>query len=277
MWDNTVFIYCSDNGGDAAAIGSGSNVPLRGRKMNLFEGGVRVPAFIHSQLLPSKVQRTRYDYMFHISDWLPTIVHGIISRKDLLDDLSTAQGSLDGVNHWSAIREGSDSSTDDNYPSKAPRTEILVGMDYLNFDDEWTGYDTAAVIVGYDKLITNEVNETWWPIPGVDIVTREPLFTMTGTPVYTYLFNLRDDPEERVDLSLLYPEKVEELKLVLASYHATMVDSMYCPTVDPIADTILSEKGFVAPWTTTDETCPLRVLATGEEQVDFNPSFLSDD
>jgi hypothetical protein len=53
MWDETIFIYASDNGGDTAAVGSGNNMPLRGRKSNYFEGGVRVPAFIYSKLLPS--------------------------------------------------------------------------------------------------------------------------------------------------------------------------------------------------------------------------------
>ncbi len=37
--DNTLVLFISDNGGDGAA----NNVPLRGKKAELFEGGVRVP------------------------------------------------------------------------------------------------------------------------------------------------------------------------------------------------------------------------------------------
>jgi arylsulfatase A-like enzyme len=37
--DNTLVIFVSDNGGDA----NGRNLPLRGRKSSLFEGGIRVP------------------------------------------------------------------------------------------------------------------------------------------------------------------------------------------------------------------------------------------
>ena len=37
--DNTLVMFISDNGGDGAA----NNVPLRGKKAEMFEGGLRVP------------------------------------------------------------------------------------------------------------------------------------------------------------------------------------------------------------------------------------------
>lgn len=37
MYDNTVIIFTSDNGGDVGS--GGSNHPLRGNKGSLFEGG----------------------------------------------------------------------------------------------------------------------------------------------------------------------------------------------------------------------------------------------
>ena len=55
MYDNSVIIFSSDNGaaGKANANGAvaGSNYPLRGNKGGYYEGGVRVPAFVHSPSL----------------------------------------------------------------------------------------------------------------------------------------------------------------------------------------------------------------------------------
>ena len=49
MWNNTIMIVSADNGG---APKSGSNYPLKGRKMTFFEGGVRTLAFANGGLLP---------------------------------------------------------------------------------------------------------------------------------------------------------------------------------------------------------------------------------
>jgi arylsulfatase A-like enzyme len=45
MWQDTLLVYTSDNGGPAGQASSGhsgNNFPLRGGKTNVFEGGIRV-------------------------------------------------------------------------------------------------------------------------------------------------------------------------------------------------------------------------------------------
>ena len=50
LYNNSVIIWSSDNG----ALPPGSNAPLNGFKATLYEGGIRVPAFVHS---PNLVQQ----------------------------------------------------------------------------------------------------------------------------------------------------------------------------------------------------------------------------
>ena len=56
-----------DNGGPLD--GAHSNFPLRGGKLNFFEGGVRPAAFVHSPLLPAAVAGTTYEGILHETDW----------------------------------------------------------------------------------------------------------------------------------------------------------------------------------------------------------------
>lgn len=83
---NTLIVFSSDNGGQqrwdapesqyngryAAHQTLGNNRPLRGWKGELYEGGIRVPAFVH---WPGVVRPgTRIDRPIHICDWVPTLI-----------------------------------------------------------------------------------------------------------------------------------------------------------------------------------------------------------
>ena len=47
MYENSIIVFVSDNGGSRYNGGVGSNLPLRGGKFTVYEGGIRTPAFIH--------------------------------------------------------------------------------------------------------------------------------------------------------------------------------------------------------------------------------------
>ena len=88
QWDNTIIIYTSDNGAQGGQ--GGTSFPLRGFKTQLYEGGVRVPAFVTggSALLPAAVRGTSNYKLIHVTDWLPTIVGlagGSVHRNKKLD------------------------------------------------------------------------------------------------------------------------------------------------------------------------------------------------
>ena len=71
--ENTLVTFCSDNGPEGAkGAAPGSAGPFRGRKRDLFEGGIRVPGVIE---WPARIAAgSSTDYPAVTSDYLPTIL-----------------------------------------------------------------------------------------------------------------------------------------------------------------------------------------------------------
>ena len=67
--DNTLLVFCSDNGGIAKPALGGDNGPLRGRKGQLYEGGHRVPAIFN---WPGKIKPRVSKELVLTFDLLPT-------------------------------------------------------------------------------------------------------------------------------------------------------------------------------------------------------------
>jgi len=107
--ENTLFVFTSDNGGswgenndtrypgDVYPAGElpGNNAPLRGRKADLYEGGIRVPSIVS---WPGKLSAGKCNVPLHITDWMPTFCRlaGYTAKKDLRWDGSDIWPSLNG-------------------------------------------------------------------------------------------------------------------------------------------------------------------------------------
>ena len=101
--ENTVVIFTSDNGGPGYLGLPDINAPYRGWKLTNFEGGLRVPLFIH---WPSRIAAdTRVDAPVAHIDILPTLAAAAGAANpegveiDGLDLLPLAQG--EGAREWS--------------------------------------------------------------------------------------------------------------------------------------------------------------------------------
>ena len=69
LWDNTIIVYISDNGGSTPIYAD--NTPLRGSKYTLYEGGIRVPFLIS---WPGKIPgKTLSDSVISSMDIFPTL------------------------------------------------------------------------------------------------------------------------------------------------------------------------------------------------------------
>lgn len=136
--NNTLIIFLSDNGAHAPSANQGGpypgdygslkvgnhNLPLRGYKSSVWEGGIRTPAVVN---WPGHVKPGETQAIMHVVDWLPTL-----SRLAGVQSIPT---SADGQDIWPEIT-GTSTATE-------PRTIYTAGV----------GFKTAALRRGDWKLI----------------------------------------------------------------------------------------------------------------------------
>ena len=89
--DDTIVVFCSDNGGAWEA----NNGSLKAGKTDLHDGGVRTPAAVR---YPRCISPGRFDDLVHSTDWLPTLVAATDTPRS---DVET-----DGLNLWPSWTDG---------------------------------------------------------------------------------------------------------------------------------------------------------------------------
>jgi len=176
--DNTLIVFSSDNGGPQPGVVT-SNGPLRAGKGTVFEGGVRVCAFVtwagHIK------EGSEIESPIHIVDLYPTLLKlaGAPAEQSL---------PIDGRDVWDVITKGAPSPHDAIVLNSAP--------------------NGGAIRVGDWKLVVNGASsseeESEAPFK------RAAKRGAKGDGIE--LFNLKDDPSEKNNLASSNPEKVKELQ-----------------------------------------------------------------
>ncbi|CAM9439259.1 unnamed protein product [Discosporangium mesarthrocarpum] len=207
--DDAVVVVASDNG--ACIESGGSNFPFRGFKNSYFQGGVRVPAFVYSESrIPKEVQGTTYSGLMHVVDWIPTLAG--------LSRLSLSGKGLDGINHWDAMLGLAKGSPG--------RTELMLGYeDFMWETDEGVtrSRPRGSIIQGHWKLIVQEWcmahrrqsknDEVPQKLCGNEgeCTTCNLCYDDPEIQSQNYLFNLKGDPTEMVNLIDQHPDIAESL------------------------------------------------------------------
>ncbi|XP_064628891.1 arylsulfatase J-like [Lineus longissimus] len=193
IYDNSLIIYTSDNGG--AVANGGNNQPLRGGKFTLWEGGARVAAMVHGAMIQNPGRS--FDGLFHATDWFPTLLTAVGSpwKHDIAP-------SYDGIDQWETIKTGGTSL-------RSRRDEIVYSIDPRG----------SAIRVGDYKLILGDPIGNVWERrvgkgAGSCIYSPDLSFSATHCEVNltsAMLFNVREDESESHDLANVMPEVVKLL------------------------------------------------------------------
>jgi arylsulfatase A-like enzyme len=198
IYDNTVIVFTSDNGGMSAAnfgnpnriikperefldkAFSSSNLPLRGAKGWMYEGGLRVPLIVH---WPARGRRgEKCDEPVINVDFFPTLL-------DIAGVDASPEKIMEGVSIADLIRKGKRRA---NAPQRA------LYWHFPHYSNHGAQSPGGAIRYGDWKLIE---------------------YFEHGT---VRLFNLKEDISEQNDLCTAMPEKVAELKAMLHSWQKSV-------------------------------------------------------
>ena len=176
---NTLIVFCSDNGGPNPGRLT-SNGPLRAGKGTIYEGGVKVCAFVNWS---GQIQsNTVVNAPLHIVDWYPTLLK--LAGASLEQKLA-----LDGRDLWPTLTTG----------APAPHDMILINASPRK----------GAMRAGDWKLVLN--GGAAEPADGEE---ADPA-VQKGEPQLEgiELFNLVADPGETNNVAAQRPDKVRELRV----------------------------------------------------------------
>jgi len=228
MLDDTIIVFGSDNGGPVEMpgilnCGDGSwnqntgatNFPLRGGKLMLYEGGVRVPGIVH---YPRKIKAgSTFDGPFHVSDWFPTL----LSAAGVPDVAERSNFPLDGVSQWRALTTSNAEAFEDRMillntgellPGGAVVGAVVQGRYKYYFGGQlvpgiWQFPPEVAAARGWKQDDTLEGDPIWCPSGCMVDLKKDPREIFPFTPSATDRPELVSRLEE---VRVVYNELVEE-------------------------------------------------------------------
>jgi len=205
QFSNTVIFFISDNGARATTDTTNKNnpnYPLRGSKGTVYEGGTKVPAFIHTPHISSR--NKRYGGLFHMVDIVPTLL-SLAGRK-------TVPG-IDGVTQWEAIKSDTNYprsimvyNIDDNFvPAVLDGPRIRPKFQISLREDNW------KLVWGQAKMLHRSYRDA--KSNGGLVVDQQVL----------ELYNLEKDPRETNNLAVYRMDMVLRLKSLALNYYRDMI------------------------------------------------------
>ena len=228
LWDNTLVVVTTDNGGPTT-VGcpqGSSNYPKRGGKCSLWEGGTTGDALLAGPALDTLLARSagaappssrdRFRFLFHVVDWFPTLAEWV-------GVLPSNQTVLDGVSQAEALAER----------AVPARTELFGGYTTWKQGTVQRWWGPSIRHLNWKLIRGSGGPEAGNILPPGDDLPVPPANNSTAPHGYL-LFDLDRDPLETTDLSGVYPEILSRMIYRMELY----------------------QQSFVYPQPNNDDACP---------------------
>lgn len=204
MWDNTLVVFTSDNGGGIGVGIGGNNYPLQGGKGGALDGGMRTVAFVSGGYVSKLGGKpgSRSHGVMHLADWSATFA--ALAGADTSDPVGDAAGvpPVDGVNQIKMIL----GQVDDVRDSLLAESNTL----FKKIDGTWYKLgrgDMATAIHTPAEYPTNE----WNALQRGNPTPFPPAFPTVGCGEGC-LFKIFEDPAERTNVAEQFPDIANDLK-----------------------------------------------------------------
>eukprot|EP00041_Stephanoeca_diplocostata_P032567 m.1047454 g.1047454 ORF g.1047454 m.1047454 type:complete len:536 (-) comp24171_c1_seq4:309-1916(-) len=270
MWDNTLFVWSSDNGGPQ--YWGANNYPLRGGKGTDFEGGVRTAAFVSGGLLPVAVRGTTISQIIHVCDWYRTfgVLAGVLpSQGEIPGAKSGGVPAVDALDMWPLLSGANTTSPRTGFPLS--QFAIRIGdFKYINGSvhdhESWNGKICGKNYTDKDCEMGQWTGPTW-PVgncggggaptvcPHVCDAASNCTRNIPCSPGGC-LFDIAHDPLETRDLSLEKPNLLALMQQALLAavaerFQTTDSNYTYGGCAPSWAANVAAHHNFAAPLCTT--------------------------
>lgn len=244
MWENTLLVASSDNGGPIYIAGGANNWPHKGGKFSDWEGGVRVNAFVSGGYVPQAVRGTKSEAVSHLADWYATFCALAGVGTDDEEAANAGLHPVDSIDLWDHL-SGKNSTP--------PRAELHVS--------------SQALIQGTRKLVVGKVLMTGWTGPVFPNTTCKntllhpfkcqpvppPIEVGVGSWASEEckngcLFDLEADPTEHHDISKDYAEEVATMKARLDELNKDNYNPDRGSEQQAACTQAVEYGGFYGPW-----------------------------
>jgi len=273
MWEQTLLVFSTDNGGPIYYNGSGggNNYPLKGGKLSNWEGGIRGNAFVSGGWLPPAVRGTKYDGLIALWDWYatfaslagvdPTDFRAARAQLPPIDSIDMSAVLLGTAVHPPRLELPIATEPRASNISTAPLCATYAATPYYDDaiappGDAGRCTTVSGLIVdersksgGLWKLLTGEVDEAVYTGPHWPNVSTSMAGWYKQQCADGCLYDLDDDPLETTDLAADSVDTVARLHAKLSAYEASAFNPHRGSSDPKSCETAVQQYGgFWGPW-----------------------------